>query len=116
MWDAAKFNCYDRVVSKQTGLPGVGRVAGVCNAVAYFNNISAANPKLSFRRWDELYSDWIDKYVYYVYYDKPRKTLSKEELSVHYDREWDEELEEVYNKLPEYHMAVYVEDDLELFG
>ena len=67
----------DRVVSRQTGLPGVGEVVGI---VSYEFFISTRKNYQGPHLWDNIYCNWRNEYVIYVGYEEPRHYLSFDEF------------------------------------
>lgn len=102
-------NIGDRVVSRQTGLPGVGTVCGVVTG----EFVRASGPK---PRWDILYPDWIEKYVYYIKYDEMRYIVSFDEYK---DGSPDSiphnDLKVMYKYSHKTNIISYPQDDLEIF-
>jgi len=109
-------NLEDDVVSKQTGLPGVGRVCGIVIAPLYCV-IKHINKEENY--WKTLYPDWFYKYVFYVAYSELRYTMSFQEyksgwLSTFGDTS-NEELKVLYKYSQKQTTIAYPEDDLEIF-
>ncbi len=111
------FNIGDKVVSKITGLPGVGQVAGYINGQAFNDNTYKGHSNLY---WDTLFPNWYEKLIYYVYFVEPRKFIRFDEIAMgqtkeNYNLYTEEEWQKYYQKLPEVNLIAYTSDDLELF-
>lgn len=100
-----------KVISKKTGLPVIGVVVGVMDAV-FWASINKANMP----RWDKLYPAWKEGYICYVLFKEPMKNMSfaewKEDFS---DTDISlEELRILYKyTCKKTHSCVYPLEDLE---
>ncbi len=106
------------VVTKKTGCPTVGYVAGIMTpevAETISPNIKNGCP------WDEVYPQWREKPVIWVRFKKPQRPVSKEEFFQQVPQEMlegksEEDKDMFYqNNVPILKMALYPFDDLEEF-
>lgn len=106
------FKLGDRVISKKTGFPVTGRVVGFLDARAYLYQMQwiMRNNDFKMKRWDELYPDWQDKLIVYVYLDQPTKPVTEEEF-----RKTNDNPNMIYSNVREQILISYPLDDLELF-
>lgn len=109
-----KFDLYEKVVSKKTGLPMTGTILGVMHpslmgAQYYFRTVEEC--KEGFPAWTELYPEWTKKMIYTILFDTPSRTMSFEEFLEQNDEgvtKFD-----YHEKVPIRYCAAYPEDDLE---
>lgn len=98
-----------QVTSKKTGFPGIGTVVGVTLASWY--RAMMAPQGVNFALWDTLYPNWHEKLMVTVYFDAPRKPLTKQEYFI--VKPDGNEFE--YEEIPELQIVGYPVDDLEIF-
>lgn len=107
-----EMNIGDKVVSRQTGLPGVGTICGVV-AAKLLVLVQGSVPR---ERWDLLYPDWNNKYICYVEYDEEQYIQSYNEFIMSApDNMPNDDLRILYKYSPQAHIISYPIDDLELF-
>ena len=107
-----KFGMNQWVVSKKTGLPMVGHIHGITTGV-YQDWVFRCRGQKTIR-WDDLYPDWREKFVYIVVFDTPGRTCSYEEyISLESTKFHDKATYE--QNIPIQSCATYPEDDLEVF-
>ena len=108
-------NLGSEVISKRTGLPAYGTIVGIMDSDFYLN--SKAPQGANYSRWDELYPNWKEKPVMFVYFKEPQKTLAFEEYAkgfeTHQVEATLEEMKTLYKFLPKAPVAAYPIDDLE---
>lgn len=68
------FNIGERLASKKTGLPTVGTVLGLVQGKIYALNAPTV------RRWDVLFPDWRNKWVYTLYFPFVQRIASFDEF------------------------------------
>ncbi len=105
-------NLGDVVVSKKTGYPASGTVAGMVVAPMYM----AGRDQSYFSTWNELYPDWTEKPIVYVVFEEARRTVTFEEF-IHYMPESMKNLDPktLYEThIPTARIMAYPVDDLEL--
>ena len=108
-----KFQLGDRVTSKQTGLPAVGRVVCIYDPM-YFVGCTE-DPRRFIVAWSEFYPDWMSKPVVCIKLDQPQRQSSFQE----YKSGWQGDPPELfirakYESMPAVPFITYPEDDLEL--
>jgi len=113
-----KFSLSDRVTSKKTGLPAIGRVIQTTHPIMY--ELRGAE---KFLTWNELYPDWLEKPLYTVLFDKPQRHMSLDEYKMYVRTKMDEAEDNLSdddwkmnyeNNVELVRMASFPEDDLEL--
>ena len=109
------FKIGDIVVSRQTGLPAIGKVIGIFDPIYFL----VSQQKTDIILWNKLYSDWKTKSVVMIKFNSPQRQLSFDEyMSLPRSSEEisEEVLEEAYDSMPAVPYSAYPEDDLELFS
>jgi len=134
--DTTIFSVGDKVVSKKTGLPAMGRVIGSLPSYIY-GSIMGAGCRFSsetqeimicypngggFATWNKLYPDWPKKYVIFVELPAAQLSMSFEEFCDSYSDYFEEKeysLDEIKESYREHGVTTklisYPEDDLELY-
>jgi len=102
----------NRVTSKKTGLPMTGQVVGFVwpLVMAIQNNIPLRELKNRSTRWTEIYPDWDQKVLVYVFVDEPIYHMSYEEYKTHFKDGTPEHYQET---VPKVQLISYPIDDLE---
>jgi hypothetical protein len=115
-FDAPKFQLGDDVMTKQIGLPVVGKVLGVMFGYYYSWANQAVNGQSLFLKWNELYPDWRTKCVYFILFNEPVRYMTYDEFCDN------PTVQEEYKTRAHYEIMVkpvesvsHPEDDLELF-
>ena len=96
------------LVTKITGFPGYGRVVG-----CHIGWLHAKLNKYNTEYWDILFPNWQKKLVYYLLFEEPRKTCSKDDLRRMYVMYNEAAIEDMFQKMPVTDVIAYCEDDLE---
>ena len=110
------FKLNDKVVSKKTGHPGIGEVAGIVRAEVY---VASTGKELEhFTCWNDLYPDWYTKPIIYVLFEEPRRTVTFEEFVKYIpdERYKEYDLKTLYAfQIPFTRAVAYPIEDLEYF-
>lgn len=105
---APKFKLGDTVVPKFTGLPNIGIIVGIEMAPLY----AVKSPHSDLTRWNNLFTDWFEKYVYVLTFNEkvcPISLSEYNEIKIKYPEIMP------YEDYPKVGFIAYPEDDLELF-
>jgi hypothetical protein len=130
----------DRVTSKKTGLPAIGKVVAVSTGPVFLQSqnlvivwkwldeeetdiecwvVRRSDQIAAYVRWTELYPKWMWEPVIYVEFDEPQRTLSFEEyLDGNNTKDLDESLAKVLyeREVPKAKVASYPIADVEKYG
>ena len=108
-----RFMLNQKVTSKKTGLPMVGKVLGIQSPVvlALTHGLSSqvALEKI-YPNWTNLYPEWATDWVYTIMFDTPARHMSLQEYKTHHP---DATMEEYKEEVPVNFCATYPQDDLE---
>ncbi len=109
------FTLGTKVISKKTGLPMTGTIVGTMAPIAYlyWQKWNLKNSDFKMHRWDELYPDWQEKPLFFVYFDNPAKNCTRKEFEKYDPQYYPKGM--TYEEVPLVVVAVYPSDDLELF-
>ncbi len=107
-----------KVVSKKTGYPATGTVVGIIEPSFHLER-SGAKPE-QYKRWNELYPDWLEFPCYIVKFPQCIPTVTKQEFKLGWEHEHqcqldDYELDVLYKyTVAKQFSAMYPENDLEI--
>ena len=105
-------NIGDSVMSKKTGFPASGTVAGLVVAPMYIGGRDIS----MFTRWNILYPDWTDKPIVYVVFAEAIRTATFEEFLEYLPENMKQyDPHTLYEtQVPSTNMIAYPIDDLEV--
>ena len=101
----------DRVTSKKTGFPQVGRICAIMDAKFYCIQYCQGSKNVY---WTELYSDWDNKSVIFVELDKYEMAIRLDEFIKHSSFATEDEAKTAYSYIRPVKFIAYPEDDLEI--
>jgi hypothetical protein len=111
-----KFAIGDVVEGRKTGTRASGVVCAVIHAPEYYRSINIG-PKQKHGTWDDLYPDWVHKYVYWVKLDNPSRPISFDEFCMAYDLEPDDPRSTIkYEEIGLKFVLTYPEDDMQPYS